>query len=69
MTNESMDIDETACERVMERYGLKSRQAAVNFALELAAAKPMPMDEVRVSCGTGWEGDLDAMRENRIEHL
>lgn len=49
----------------MARYGLISKRAAVNFALELTAGKPMPLDEARAMGGTGWDGDPDAMREGR----
>ncbi len=53
----------------MERYGLDTKQAAVNFTLKLAAGKPMSLDEERAMRGTGWDGDLEAMRAGRIEHL
>lgn len=69
MARTNIDIDEAACERVMARYGLASKRAAVNFALELAADEPMPLDEARAMRGTGWHGDLNAMREGRVEHL
>ena len=65
----SIDIDEAASTRVMERYGLDTKQAVVNFALRLAAEKPMSLDEARAMRGTGWDGDLEAMRAGRIEHL
>ena len=69
MTRTNIDIDEAACERVMARYGLASKRAAVNFALGLAADEPMPLDEARAMRGTGWDGDLDAMRESRAAQL
>ncbi len=69
MARTNIDIDEAACARVMVRYGLTSKRAAVNFALELAADEPMSLDEARAMRGTGWQGDLDAMREGRIQHL
>ncbi len=69
MARTNIDIDEAACARVMARYGFASKRAAVNFALELAAEEPMPLDEARAMRGTGWDGDLDAMREDRVEQL
>ena len=53
----------------MVRYGLTSKRAAVNFALELAAEEPMSLDEAFAMRGSGWEGDVEAMRGGRIEHL
>ncbi len=55
--------------RVMQRYGLSSKRAAVNFALELASEEPMSLDEALAMRGTGWDGDLEAMRGGRIGHL
>ncbi|WP_420446279.1 type II toxin-antitoxin system VapB family antitoxin [Candidatus Poriferisodalis sp.] len=69
MARTNIDIDEAACSRVMVRYGLTSKRAAVNFALELAAEEPMSLDEALAMRGSGWEGDLEAMRGGRIEHL
>ncbi len=69
MTRTNIDIDEAACARVMARYGLASKRAAVNFALDLAAEEPMSLEEARAMRGTGWDGDLDAMRGGRVEHL
>lgn len=66
MARTNIDIDEAACERVMARYGLPSKRAAVNFALELAAEEPMPLDEALAMRGTGWDGDLDALRQGRV---
>ena len=69
MARTNIDIDEAACSRVMVRYGLTSKRAAVNFALELAAEEPMSLDEALAMRGSGWEGDLEAMRGGRLEHL
>lgn len=69
MARTNIDIDEAACTRVMQRYGLSSKRAAVNFALELASEEPMSLDEALAMRGTGWDGDLEAMRGGRVEHL
>ena len=55
--------------RVMQRYGLSSKRAAVNFALQLASEEPMSLEDALAMRGTGWDGDLEAMREGRVEHL
>lgn len=65
MSRTNIDIDDEACDRVMDRYHLRSKRDAVNFALRLVAAEPLGLDEARRLRGSGWEGDLSAMREPR----
>lgn len=50
----------------MRRYHFATKREAVNFALRSIAAEPMSLDDARAMCGTGWAGDLDAMRESRV---
>ena len=49
----------------MERYQLRSKRDAVNFALRTLAAEPLTVEEARALRGSGWEGDLDEMRLGR----
>lgn len=63
MARTNIDIDETACNAVMQRYGLKTKREAVNFALR-QVGRVATLDEALALQGTGWDGDLDAMREN-----
>ena len=65
MARTNIDIDESAVEVVMARYHLTTKKDAVNFALRALAAEPMPIDRARAMRGTGWEGDLDELRETR----
>lgn len=65
MARTNIDIDETACRAVMERYGLATKREAVNFALRTLAAEPLSVGEARRMRGSGWEGDLDDMRQSR----
>jgi Arc/MetJ family transcription regulator len=71
MARTNIDIDEGACADVMRRYGLKTKREAVNFALRKVARRiePMSADEVRAMRGTGWDGDLEAMRNDPVDHL
>ena len=66
MAHLTVDIDDEACAEVMRRYGLSTQGAAINFALRRLAGKPMTLEEARAMQGSGWEGDLDAMRSNRL---
>lgn len=50
----------------MRRYRLATKREAVNFALRSLAAEPASLDEARALRGSGWEGDLDALRGDRV---
>ena len=65
MSRTNIDIDDEACETVMERYHLPSKREAVNYALRLVAAEALELDAARSLRGSGWEGDLDEMRGSR----
>ena len=65
MARTNIDIDDDACAAVMRRYGLQSKKDAVNFALrELAVV--LTLEEARELKGSGWEGDLEQMRQARV---
>lgn len=65
MSRTNVDIDDKACEAVMQRYGLDSKREAINLALRRLAAEPLDLDEARSMRGSGWEGDLDELRGTR----
>ncbi len=66
MSRTNLDIDDQACAEVMRRYRLATKREAVNYALRTLAAEPASLEEARSLRGIGWEGDLDAMRSNRL---
>ena len=66
MARTNIDIDEEACRRVMERFNLSTMKDAVNLALRTLAIEPMTLEEAYAMEGTGWEGDLEAMRAKRF---
>ena len=66
MARTNIDIDEEACRRVMERFSLTTMKDAVNLALRTLAIEPMTLEEAYAMRGTGWEGDLAAMRAKRF---
>ncbi len=66
MARTNIDIDEEACRRVMDRFNLTTMKDAVNLALRTLAIEPMTLEEARAMEGTGWEGDLTAMRAKRF---
>ena len=65
MTRTNVDIDDRACAEVMRRYHLATKREAINFALRTLAAEPMSIEDARALRGSGWDGDLDAMRSSR----
>lgn len=65
MARTNIDIDEDAVRTVMRRFGLPTKREAVNFALREVAAE-MSVDEARALRGSGWDADLDALREARV---
>jgi Arc/MetJ family transcription regulator len=66
MARTNIDIDEDACQIVMERYHLSTKRDAVNFALRTVAGEPLSLEKARRLRGSGWEGDLDEMRSSRV---
>lgn len=65
MARTNVDIDDEACARVMARYRLETKRDAINLALRTLAAEPLGLDAALAMRGTGWEGDLDEMRNTR----
>ena len=66
MARTNIDIDEAACAEVMRRYQFATKKEAVNFALQVLAAEPLTLKEAKALRGSGWEGDLDEMRESNL---
>ena len=64
MIRTTIDIDDDACAEVMRRHRLATREDAVNLALRTMAGEAASLDEARAMQGSGWEGDLDAMRSD-----
>ena len=62
MSRTNIDIDDQLIDRVMRRYRLPSKRAAVELALRRLAGEPMSRDEALAMEGTGWSGDLDELR-------
>lgn len=63
-------VDDILIERVMHAYGLRTKREAIDFALRrtLAVADD-PHTRALALEGTGWDGDLDTMRDQPIPTL
>ena len=62
MGRTNIEIDDELIERVMSRYRLPSKRAAVELALRRLAGEPMSRDEALAMEGAGWSGYLDELR-------
>ncbi len=62
MARTNIEIEDGLIARVMRRYGLRTKRAAVDLALRRLDLEPMSRDEALAMRGTGWEGDLDELR-------
>jgi Arc/MetJ family transcription regulator len=65
MSRTNIDLDDSAVEIVMSRFNFSSKREAVNFALRALAAESLTLEQARTLRGSGWDGDLDSLRESR----
>lgn len=65
MGRTNIEIDDRLIARVMERYEFRSKREAVDRALRALDVEPMTREELLELEGVGWEGDLDAMRQDK----
>lgn len=69
MARTNIDIDEEACASVMKRFGFTTKREAVNYALRQLVVVPMTIDDALAMRGSGWEADLDEMRQSKVVDL
>jgi Arc/MetJ family transcription regulator len=69
MTRTNIDIDDELVARVMRRFGLPSKRAAVDMALRRLLGEPMTRDEILAMQGVGWSGDLEGLRRAETAEL
>lgn len=62
MARTNVEIDEELARRVMRRYGLRTKRAAIDLALRRLDLEPMTREEALLMRGTGWEGNLEELR-------
>lgn len=62
MTRTNVEIDDELVARVMRRYGVSTKRAAIDLALRRVDVEPMSREEALAMRGAGWEGDLQALR-------
>jgi len=62
----NIEIDEALFAEAMAVFGLKTKKATVEEALRRALRQAKQREALKELKGIGWEGDLDAMREDRF---
>lgn len=62
MARTNVDIDDELVTTVMRRFGLDTKDEAVDLALRRLAAAVPTHEELLALEGTGWDGDLDELR-------
>jgi Arc/MetJ family transcription regulator len=65
MSRTNIDIDDELIERVMRRLRVSTKREAVDLALRRVAGEPAASASLVALRGTGWGGDLDAIRTDR----
>jgi Arc/MetJ family transcription regulator len=68
MVRTNVVLDEDLVRRVMEMFGLKSKRAAIDYALRRVAGVGDRRLILELE-GSGWIGDLDEMRRDRIVEI
>lgn len=63
MSRTNIIIDDVLIMRVMRRYRLPTRRAAVDYALRVLVGDPMKLEEALALEGTGWDGELAETRD------
>lgn len=66
MSRTNIDLDDDACRAVMRRYGFATKREAVNFALRILVIEPLSLEAAHAMEGSGWQGDLDEMRQGCV---
>lgn len=63
MVRTNVVVDEELLDEVMERYGLRTKREAIEFALRTLVRSGDLPDLIQRLEGSGWEGDLDSLRD------
>ena len=69
MTRTNIDINDDLIARVMRRFNLPSKRAAVDLALRRLLGEPMTRDEILALQGVGWSGDLERNRRAEADEI
>ena len=63
-TRTNIELDDDMIRVAMRLYGTRSKKETVDLALRRLVGSPLGTDEALALEGSGWEGDLDRMRDD-----
>lgn len=63
-TRTNIEIDDEIVETAMRLYGTRTKKETVDLALRRLVGAKLSRDEALGLEHSGWEGDLDAMRDD-----
>jgi Arc/MetJ family transcription regulator len=66
MSRTNVDVDDETIARVMRRYGLRTKRAAIDLALRRLDLEPMSREEALAMRDRGWAGELDELRSAAV---
>lgn len=69
MARTNIDLDDDLIAEVMRRYDVRTKREAVDLALRRLVGVPMSRAEMLDMEGSGWDGDLDALRSDMVERV
>lgn len=53
----------------VRRYGVRTKREVVDLALRRLVGPPLSREAMLDLEGTGWDGDLDALRDDVVEDV
>ena len=65
----NIELDDELVAEAMAMTGLPTKRATVEEALRVLVLQHRRKTALANLAGLGWEGDLDAMREGRVDDL
>ena len=69
MARTNIDIDDELVTEAMRKFGLKTKKDAVDLALRRLVGPRLSPEFFESMRGIGWDGDLDEMRESRVQEI
>ncbi|TQM15098.1 Arc/MetJ family transcription regulator [Pseudonocardia kunmingensis] len=69
MARTNIDIDDELVTEAMRKFGLETKEEAVDLALRRLVGPRLSPEFFESMRGIGWDGDLDEMRESRVQEI
>lgn len=63
-TRTNIELDDDMLAAAMRLYGTRTKKETVDLALRRLVGSQMDIEEALALEGSGWEGDLDRMRDD-----